>query len=66
MTECDFCKYYDKDEGYCTALICTPISCDELLPCEEMDALTLYVEGSRNEEDFDIDSFDDCYYDSSG
>lgn len=46
MIECEGCEYYDKDEGYCTALICTPFSCDELLPCEETDAVTLYAEGS--------------------
>ena len=59
--ECEGCKYYDKEEGYCTALICTPISCDELLPCEETDAVTLYAERSMNEEDLDsdIDDFDD-------
>jgi len=45
--ECEGCEYYDKDEGYCTALICTPISCDETLPCEETDAVTLYAERGK-------------------
>ena len=52
MIECEVCEYYDKDEGYCTAMICTPISCDDILPCEETDAVTLYAEGSMNEENY--------------
>ena len=45
--ECENCKYYDNDEGYCTAMICTPIDCDEVLPCEETDAVTLYAKGDK-------------------
>ena len=63
--ECETCKYYDKDEGYCTAFICTPLSCDELLPCEEADAVTLYAERGIHEEDFDND-FDDPDFDCPG
>lgn len=63
MDECRMCEYYDDDEGYCKALICTPISCDELLPCEcgETDPVTLYVKGVNNEKGFDIDSCDDDF-----
>ena len=60
--ECDGCRYYDEYYGYCTAMICTPISCDDPLPCEETDALTLYVKrGVGDEEtDNDLNDFDDC------
>lgn len=62
--ECEKCEYYDIDEGYCTALICTPISCDQIMPCEcgETDGLTLMIKkGVSNEEDFDdfLDFIDD-------
>ena len=63
--ECENCKYYDNDEGYCTAMICTPISCDEVLPCEETDAVTLYAEGSMDEEDFNR-IFDDPDFGNPG
>lgn len=61
--ECEKCKYYDIDDGYCKAMICTPLNCDELLPCEcgETDALTLYVERGNDEKDIDIDDFDDDF-----
>ena len=64
-TDCDNCKYYSQEDGYCTAMICTPISCDELLPCEcgETDPLTLYERG-MNEKIFDgftDDDFDDPF-----
>ena len=67
MEECKECKYFDQDEGYCTAMICTPLSCDELLPCEETDGVTLMVmKGVSNEEDFDFDGLDDLYDDGFG
>ena len=63
MDECEGCKYFDKDEGYCTALICTPLSCDELLPCEcgETDAVTLYAKGVNDEKNTDFDDFVDDF-----
>lgn len=57
MMKCEDCEYYEKEGDYCGALICTPFSCDEPLPCEDTDALTLYAEGSMNEETYCI--FDD-------
>ena len=49
MIECDNCEYFEKEEGYCMAINCTPLNCDEPLPCEETDAVTLYVKGEQGE-----------------
>lgn len=64
MDQCENCKYYDVDDGYCTAMVCTPISCDEPLPCEcgETDAVTLYAE--RGNYETNIDDFDDVIFDN--
>lgn len=38
MLECETCEYYNSDDGYCTALTCDTLDCDEPLPCEKEDS----------------------------
>ena len=62
MKDCKKCKHYSKEENNCKAFRCDPFHCSDPLPCEETDALTLYVtRGVGDEEtDYDLIDFDDC------
>jgi hypothetical protein len=34
MSDCEHCKFYDAEEGICTAFVCDGLDCPPL-PCEE-------------------------------